>query len=115
MKKISLGKLLGIALVLSIVITIYAANVNDTTHKNRFMETQSAAQIALAMTAYQQYIDAATSGTTITYKRYKSGSDPVLITRLISIAAGNYTQTYFEKTKDTWANKFGATYKPINE
>lgn len=109
------SKLFGIALILAIAISIYAASINDTEVKNSFMTYQSLAQVALGMTAYQQYRDASVSGTTVTYKRYKSGTASLFILRNIIAVDGAYTNYYMEYANDTWANRFTATYTPINE
>ncbi|MCK5127529.1 MAG: hypothetical protein KAR42_14835 [candidate division Zixibacteria bacterium] len=116
-KRLPFWQLIVIVLFMTIVFSkiVQASNVNDTETKTSFMEHQSLSQIALAMTAYQQYTDASVAGTTVVYKRFKGGISPVFLLRNIIIVTGSYTQEYNEKASDTWVNRFDAAYTPLNE
>jgi len=117
MKKLSFGKVIGIAICMAIICVglLNASNVNDVDTKREFLALQSQAQVALAMTAYHQYIDASVAGTTITYSRYKSDSGTIFISKASIIVAGDITQKYNEYARNTWSNRDSATYMPINE
>ena len=73
------------------------------------------ARVTQAATAYQQYIDTGTAGTTVTYSRYDSGGDKVFIYKKTVIEASNMIFVYNQKANDHWGDKDTATYEPIND
>lgn len=97
------------AVLLLLVIAVFAVSAVSQL-RNKYKNAYADEQYKRLLQAYIVY-----EMNDVTYTCYESGTGSIFIERKTVTPTGGGNQEVYEKAYDTWANRFSASYVPIND